>query len=219
MDEGPGARKSEAMTGTVADGEGARRTDYETAFPPAMPAAVAERVRAEYAKASTILEYGSGGSTAMAAALGGKSVFTVESDSAWLVKVRDGLEGADGDFVFHHADVGPVGAWGTPKDRSKQEKWPSYPTWIWMHPKFRQPDLVLIDGRFRPACLIATMLFTRAPVRVLFDDYYYREEYFKVEAYAKPVDRAGYMAIFEIKPRPTDPRLVLRLFEYSQHHK
>ena len=72
---------------------------------------------------------------------------------------------------------------------------------IWEEPYFRHPDLVLIDGRFRPACLATTILRIKRPVTVLFDDYRNRESYHAVEQFAKPVEMAGRMARFELVPR------------------
>jgi len=81
-----------------------------------------------------------------------------------------------------------------------------YPVAIWNETFFRQPDLVLIDGRFRAACFITTCLFTKQPVTIIFDDYVERPSYHVVEELAKPVEITGRMARFEIEPKvwPSD---------------
>ena len=56
-----------------------------------LPDAEAALIRAAYAKADVILEYGSGGSTVLASELPGKSVFSVESDRDWAQMMRGWL--------------------------------------------------------------------------------------------------------------------------------
>lgn len=49
-----------------------------------MPPDAAELVARVYGQAETILEYGSGGSTVLAAELPDKHITTVESDRSWV---------------------------------------------------------------------------------------------------------------------------------------
>ena len=60
------------------------------------------------------------------------------------------------------------------------------------------PDLVLIDGRFRVACLMATVLHTKPGTTILFDDYYDRPYYQVTEPMLTPVDRHDRMAEFVV---------------------
>ena len=53
-------------------------------LPPEAAVALADA----YADAGVILEYGSGGSTVLAAGMAGRTVFSVESDAAWLREMR-----------------------------------------------------------------------------------------------------------------------------------
>ena len=57
-----------------------------------MPEAEATILREHYARAQVILEYGTGGSTALASELPGKTVFAVESDKDWALMMRAWLE-------------------------------------------------------------------------------------------------------------------------------
>ena len=59
---------------------------------PAMPEAEAAHLRAAYAEADAILEYGAGGSTMLAARMPGKRVWSVESDADWAATLRDRLD-------------------------------------------------------------------------------------------------------------------------------
>ncbi|MFN3937481.1 MAG: hypothetical protein ACK4KW_07860 [Gemmobacter sp.] len=170
-----------------------------------MPPDEAGAVRAAYDGAGTILEYGCGGSTAMAAEMTGKTVFSVESDATWLGRMRRWFEAnpprADR-VVLHHADIGPTRDWGHPADESRIRRWPGYANSVWDHPGFEHPDVVLIDGRFRAACLITVALRIVRPVLALFDDYRDRKPYHRVEELVRPSGMIGRMARFDLEPRP-----------------
>lgn len=166
-----------------------------------MPEAEAECLAQAYRAASVVLEYGSGGSTILASDMG-KTVFSVESDKSWLTKMEDWFAGhkPKGRVVLHHGDIGPTGKWGMPQAPRSFRSWPSYPLAVWDRPDFEQPDVVLIDGRFRPACMLATAFRTTRPVQVLFDDYAERPAYHAIEEMFRPVALHGRMAEFRIEP-------------------
>lgn len=193
----------------AAEGTGAGWASAEVPERPVltMPEAEAARLRDEYSKASRILEYGMGGSTALAAEMAGKSVFSVESDKAWHDAMGRyfAAHPPRARVILHHADIGPTRAWGHPVDEAKFRRWPSYPLAIWDRQDFTQPDVVLIDGRFRAACFLATLFRTKAPVRVLWDDYLGRDRYHEVEEFCVPTETVGRMAIFDLKPTPVPP--------------
>lgn len=159
-------------------------------------------MRDVYAEASVILEYGSGGSTVLAAGLEGKTVFSVESDREWHLGVAEWFSAnpSTANLVLHYADIGPTGAWGTPTDTNSWAKFSGYPLSIWQRDDFKQPDVVLIDGRFRTACFLTIAYLSEKPVTVLWDDYTGRPEYHVVEQIAKPVAIHGRMARFDLKP-------------------
>ena len=166
------------------------------AFPPAEAAAVS----AAFAGAEVILEYGAGGSTRMAAAMPGKVVYSVESDPDWIQHVAQELEGCAAQVVLHHADIGPTRAWGYPAQPGRMASWPGYALSIWDRPDFRHPEVVLIDGRFRPACILTTLFRIARPVTVLWDDYTDRALYHFVEDFCPKTDSVGRMAIFTAQP-------------------
>ncbi|WP_439111415.1 hypothetical protein [Lentibacter sp.] len=167
-----------------------------------LPDAEASYLRGVYSGARVILEYGSGGSTTLAASLAGKRVFSVESDKAWALRLQTQIDAQDlpSPTTLYHADIGPTGAWGRPLDGSHWQLFHTYPLAIWDQPYFLEPDVVLIDGRFRVACLMTTLARITKPVTILFDDYTERPSYHVVERYIKPSETVGRMAVFEAKP-------------------
>lgn len=168
------------------------------------PAAAA--VRMAYQDATQILEYGSGGSTVLAGDLG-KTITSVECDPAWAAKMRAWFAATPpkGRVTLHEVDIGPVGEWAHPIDDSGKDRWAEYPASVWDLPGFQQPDVVLIDGRFRVACLLTVAFRTKAPVTVLFDDYS-RPAYHVVEQAFRPIAMHGRMAQFQIDPTPMPDR-------------
>jgi hypothetical protein len=104
---------------------------------------------------------------------------------------------------FVHADIGPTKEWGVPVSAAEWRKWHSYPLHVWDVGKKLGlvPDLVLIDGRFRLACFLATLLFAKAGCRIFFDDYAPRPQYQTAERFAAPATRTGRMAEFVVPKR------------------
>ena len=172
-----------------------------------LPEAEAEVLRETYASAGVILEYGSGGSTVLAASGQGKTIFSVESDTAWAAKMRLYFRRNPPHSAvnIHSVDIGPTGAWVRPIDETGWKTYHHYPLSVWHRPDFRMPDVILIDGRFRSACFVTAALCLTAPATVLWDDYVERRSYHEVERWLKPVSMHGRMARFELEPRPFSP--------------
>ena len=172
-----------------------------------LPDAEALLLQKAYAGAAAILEYGSGGSTTVAGAIEGADVFSVESDRAWAddMEAWFAANPPAARVRIHHVDIGPTKAWGRPAKSRSFRSWPGYATSVWDRPDFVQPDVVLIDGRLRLACFLTTLIRTRKPVTVLWDDYTDRPGYHAAERLVAPSGFAGRMARFEIAPRPFPP--------------
>lgn len=188
-----------------------------------MPAAEVEHLRRVYADAEVILEYGSGGSTELAARLPGKYIMSVESDRDWARTLRSKLCGPEivSPAVVYHSDIGTTGPWGRPLDDHAWRRFHSYPNAVWEQSWFRHPDVVLIDGRFRTACFATVLMRAERPVRVLFDDYGVRPLYHQVEKFVRPTAMIGRMADFRIEPGQIDPKqiglLVSQFFQGTVH--
>jgi hypothetical protein len=179
----------------------------DVAFKLTFPAAESGFVRQAYAAAGVILEYGSGGSTVLAAGLGAR-VFAVESDRLWASHLSEYLAPVSDRVAVHYADIGPTGEWGTPDDLRASSRFHRYALSVWDRADFVEPDLVLIDGRFRAACLVAVLLRARRPTTVLFDDYARRRYYHGVERLARKEELIGRMARFTVTPGAIPPDMV-----------
>lgn len=167
-----------------------------------LPPAEAEAVRSAYKRAKVILEYGSGGSTALAAEMPGKAIFSVESDRDWLAGMERWFAANPpaAEVILHHGDIGPTREWGHPASEASFRRWPLYPVSVWDRSDFRHPDVVLIDGRFRAACFLTTLFRITRPVTVLWDDYTDRPAYHEMEEFSPRTGTIGRMAIFQLDP-------------------
>ncbi|MCE0504632.1 hypothetical protein LR948_04650 [Roseivivax sp. GX 12232] len=182
-----------------------------------MPEAEAALLRAEYARAEVILEYGSGGSTVLAGEMPGKQVTSVESDPDWARMMQGWFaahppaEGTQVEVLW--SDIGATREWGHPVDDTEWKRYPRYPLEVWTKEGFRQPQVVLVDGRFRQGCALAAKFLARTPLTLLFDDYVQRRHYHQVEEFLGPPEITGRMARFEIIPEPIPPARLLRIMQ------
>lgn len=174
-------------------------TDWPTlSFP--QPEALA--LEQHYKAAEVILEFGSGGSTVMASRMPGKLIFSVETDRRWALSLQQRIDAASlpSPALLYPVDIGPTGEWGRPLNASRWQNFHRYPIAVWSEPWFRHPDVILIDGRLRPACFVAAYLRISRPVTILFDDYLDRRSYHIVEELSNPIRMIGRMAEFYLEP-------------------
>ncbi|EBA09544.1 hypothetical protein [Sagittula stellata] len=185
-----------------------------------LPEAEAALLREAYRRASVILEYGSGGSTVMAAEMPGKTVFSVESDQDWAHMMRGWFadnppaQGSTVEVVW--SDIGATKEWGHPVDHTEWRRFARYPLEVWSRSDFRQPQVVLVDGRFRQGCALACAFMSGDPLDLYFDDYVQRQHYHKVEEILGPPKIIGRMAHFHVPPRPIPPERLMWIIKLMQ---
>jgi hypothetical protein len=155
-------------------------------------------------KARYYLEYGCGGSTEFAVALGCGLIVSVESDPNWVKTLQENPAIAQAiahkRLTIEYIDIGPVGAWGAPKDHSRITNWPSY--FLTPFTKYDYPyDVILIDGRFRNACAYASWAFMQDNAALLIHDYTVRHSYHDIEKFFDLVDTADTLAVMRKKTK------------------
>jgi hypothetical protein len=164
------------------------------------------------------VEYGTGGSTVLAAQLGKKFV-SVESDVGFAKNLRDRLGPSAGSGSVLAIDIGLTGAWGAPlftkPTSGRLALWKSYAMAPWsLLGSEDMPDLVLIDGRFRVACALTSLLeLARQPdATILVDDYIDRAHYHVIENFGRLRQVAGRMAVFS-PLEAISPEIISAAFE------
>ncbi len=167
--------------------------------------------------ANYILEYGAGSSTKFLVK-NAKRCMSVESDSNFLLNLLQeiAISGFDITTTPVYVNIGKTKEWGHPVDDSCNASWQEYSLKPWkiLTSNGISPDLVLIDGRFRFACMLATMASIKKPTKVIFDDYVDRPYKAIVEKYCKPlkiIDRAAY---FELTPGMLSASDLLDCFDH-----
>jgi len=165
------------------------------------------------------LEYGCGGSTIFAAdELDVASVVSVESDPRWHHAVLNTVRRKPGPgFHLEHCDIGPVGNWGAPKDRGRIKDFWQYmfTPWEICRQNTLAPDFVFVDGRFRVASFLYSLICAAPDTAIMFDDYTERPNYHIVEKFCALKSTAATAAIF-CRPQELDiPEITATLARYS----
>jgi hypothetical protein len=87
--------------------------------------------------------------------------------------------------------------------------------WEYANQKSLKPDLILVDGRFRVACFLYSLLCAETNTTILFDDYTERPEYFIVEKFCKLDHTVGRMGFFKVVKDYTIPEICKTISQYS----
>lgn len=155
-------------------------------------------------KASYYLEFGLGGTTIRAIQKSRAIIHTVESSRAWVDYMRKYLVLRHFEnrrvFLFP-VDIGPVRQWGLPESDKHKNLFPSYSSDVFALIDSKRVDLVLIDGRFRVACVLKVILECNRNenLRILIHDFWNRDHYHIVLKYLDVVEKMETMGLFSIK--------------------
>jgi hypothetical protein len=150
---------------------------------------------------TSYVEFGCGGSTIFALSHMRGTVISQDSSREWLDSVAAVCtEKKLGAPQLVLADIGPTGEWGRPADESCRARWPSYSGGIWSHEGTEAADLYLVDGRFRIACFLETLLHCRSDSVILIHDFAPRPDYHIVRNFAREVASASTLSAFVRRP-------------------
>jgi hypothetical protein len=175
-----------------------------------------EMLTSHLVKDINYLEFGAGGSTLLALKRGVERCDSVETDRLWVRKLREDatIEFAErcGQLVFHQVDVGPTRAWGMPADESGLRRWPNYFLKAWSLLE-EDPDLVLIDGRFRAACGLCALIVCDQTAAILVHDFCakpskQRENYHRLLEFADVTERKNTLVRLTRKASATERKML-----------
>lgn len=165
------------------------------------------------------LEFGAGASTTHAVTLPNlEAIGSVESS---LPFINDALlsdpkvvEAVNANrLLLHLIDIGETKEWGYPKDTQKQHLWPNYSLSVFNFDT--DYDLILIDGRFRVACALASILCAPQNVIIAFHDFWNRPHYQIVLQYLNVVEKVDDLAILSKKENIDMQEVQLLLYQYQ----
>lgn len=169
------------------------------------------------------LEFGMGGSTLRAIRKSRANIYSVESDTAWINNMRRYrvVRRLEGSRFFQKrrlrimpVDIGPTSAWGFPAADTQKDCFGAYSSGVFQKIDAGLLDLVLIDGRFRVACTLSTILACRESrkVKILIHDFWNRPKYHLVLKYLDPLQHVDTLGLFRIKD-DTDPMSISADYE------
>ena len=179
---------------------------------PRMSAAEITQLELQLAGRDSMLEFGCGGST-LVGARQVRRIVSVDSDPLWLAKVQAEVAHEAVDFTPVHIDIGPVGEWGYPIDESRLRDWPRYHTQIWRS-MGGSPDAVLVDGRFRVACLLQAIVHCKPDAMLLFHDFRDRAAYHVVLNHCDVLARVDTLAVLRVRPQVGGKAVLHDLFDH-----
>jgi hypothetical protein len=147
------------------------------------------------------VEFGSGGSTVLAAGLVGRSVTSIDSSVEWLDRVKAACleQKTKVQPKLIHIDIGPTGEWGFPVDAACKPRWADYHAKIWEQRVTRKADLYLVDGRFRVACGLQVLLHAGPEAHFLVHDFADRPQYHVIREFACAIATTERLTVF--RPR------------------
>lgn len=170
------------------------------------------------ANSNCYLEYGCGGSTIYTEKNSRvESIISVDSDETWVLAIKNKLRFSNKRLFIEYCNIGETGDWGVPKNNSHFKNYWNYMTTPWecARKESLNPDLILIDGRFRVASFLYSIVCSELNTTILFDDYTNRPEYHVCEEFCKLKETAGRMAIFTKINSYSFPQICQAIAKYS----
>lgn len=151
-------------------------------------------------------EYGCGASTVWVAHHTNATIVSVDSSAEWIAKVELETKPFREKLHIDRVDLGEIAAWGYPTTYRHRSRFHDYVVSPWRHGI--KPDLVLIDGRFRVASFLHSLLTAEPGTRLIFDDYNNRPHYHLVEEFCPVKEREGRQALFLVPDQLERPAIV-----------
>ena len=149
--------------------------------------------------AKKYLEFGCGGSTEIVAKKTKMSIVSVDSSTEWLCKVERRVQslGRQDSFTAVHVNIGKLKSWGQPADRKFVHAWPDYSSVSKNH---TDADVVFVDGRFRVACILQTIMFAENNPTIVVHDFWNRPGYHEALPFLHVVNKGDSLMAATIKP-------------------
>lgn len=149
------------------------------------------------------LEFGSGGSTfdALKIIKNGK-ICSIEGSSDWIEHlkkwnfIQKNINSGKLNLVYTY--IGKTGEWSTPLEDDKVKLFPNYYS-ILKTAYAKKADTILVDGRFRVACILNAIKYLDNNVKILVHDFTNRPHYHIVLKYCDITKNAGTLCVLKIK--------------------
>lgn len=150
------------------------------------------------------LEFGLGGSTIFSLINSNANVTSVDTNQDWIsfmTSYKFIKNNLNKRLRIHYIDIGPTKSWGYPVNENNNENFYKFSSEIFNITDPSIYDLILIDGRFRIACTLQSILncHKNNNLKILIHDYSFRDEYKIVERYLTIDEFTNSLYVFSIK--------------------
>lgn len=152
-------------------------------------------------KSNHHLEFGMGGSTFLSLYYSRSFVYTVDSSNDWIIKIKNHYYSIWNKkrLCICYADIGPTKEWGYPT-LQHDERFKNYSSAVFEIIGSQIIDTVLIDGRFRVACAInSIIMLNEQPPIIMIHDFWQRPQYNILLKYLELIDSIDSLVVFKIK--------------------
>ena len=145
-------------------------------------------------KCNFYFEYGVGASTNWVLENTQSNIISVDSDKKWIDTIN--ISNKSSRIKLNWINLGDLENWGRPKSYDYRERFIDYISNVW---NFKQKaDVVLIDGRFRVACFLYSLINAKTNSIIIFDDYNNRPYYHIIEEIVPIYKICGRQALFRV---------------------
>ena len=139
-------------------------------------------------------EYGVGASTHWVLENTKSKIISVDTDKNWINSID--ISNKDSRIKLNWINLGDLENWGRPKSYEYRDQFIDYISNVW---NFKEKaDVILIDGRFRVACFIYSLINAKVNSIIIFDDYFNRPYYHIIEDIVPVYKIDGRQAIFKV---------------------
>ena len=178
--------------------------------------------------AKIYMEFGSGGSTITALKDSKGKIYSVESSNDWIKTMRKKYEVIkkaedSGRLNLIYADIGKTGKWGTPimaDNENDADRFFNYSHRIFeKYPEIKFADVVLIDGRFRVASFLSTLLNNDVNTIYMFHDFWNRPKYHIVKKFVNIIDGIDTLMVCKKDPASSNDEIKKEYENYKYNYE
>ena len=142
-------------------------------------------------------EYGVGASTSWVLENTNSKIISVDTDKKWINLIDISNKGSR--IKLNWINLGDLENWGRPRSYKYRNKFIDYISNVW---NFKEKaDVILVDGRFRVACFLYSLINAKTDSLIIFDDYNNRPYYHVIEEILPIYNVCGRQAFFKVPKR------------------
>ena len=139
-------------------------------------------------------EYGVGASTRWVLENTISKIISVDTDKKWLNTINFSKQSPR--IKLNWVNLGDLENWGRPKSYEYRDQFIDYISNVWSFNE--KADVILIDGRFRVACFLYSLINAKINSIIIFDDYNNRPYYHIIEEVVPVYKICGRQAVFRV---------------------